>query len=93
LPHYRIGGKILIRRTDFDDWASGFRAVAPDRVSALVTEALEDCCKMRLDQMGVKVRFHKRAWWVFVDHRGRRRAKKIGDRETACEWHARSANV
>jgi integrase len=35
--------------------------------------------------MGVKVRFHKRAWYLFIDHQGRRRAKKIGDRETALE--------
>jgi integrase len=35
--------------------------------------------------MGVKVRFHKGAWWIFIDHRGRRRAKKIGDKETALE--------
>jgi Helix-turn-helix domain len=41
LPHYRIGGKILVRRSDFDAWAAGFRAVAPDRVSALVADALE----------------------------------------------------
>jgi hypothetical protein len=33
--------------------------------------------------MGLKVRFWKRSWYVFIDHRGRRRAKKIGDRETA----------
>jgi integrase len=33
--------------------------------------------------MGVKVRFFRRAWWIFVDHHGKRRAKKIGDRETA----------
>src|SRR6187401_2396169 len=33
--------------------------------------------------MGVKVRFHRGAWWVFIDHHGRRRAKKIGDRQTA----------
>lgn len=33
--------------------------------------------------MGVKVKFHKRSWWVFIDHGGRRRAKKIGDRDTA----------
>src|SRR5688500_10844089 len=39
-------------------------------------------CKMPA-VMGVKVRFHKGAWWVFIHHRGRRRAKKIGDRETA----------
>jgi excisionase family DNA binding protein len=29
LPHYRIGGKILVRRSDFDAWASGFRISAP----------------------------------------------------------------
>ena len=33
--------------------------------------------------MGVKVKFHKGCWWVFITHRGRRRAKKIGDKETA----------
>ena len=33
--------------------------------------------------MGVKVRYHRGAWWVFVHHRDRRRSKKIGDRATA----------
>ncbi len=33
--------------------------------------------------MGVKVKFHKGAWWVFINHHGRRRAKMIGDKETA----------
>ncbi len=33
--------------------------------------------------MGVRVKFHRGAWWVFINHRGRRRAKRIGDRETA----------
>ena len=33
--------------------------------------------------MGVKVRFWKNAWWLFVNHQGRRKAKRIGDRETA----------
>jgi len=33
--------------------------------------------------MGVSVRFHRGAWWIFVRHAGRRRAKRIGDRETA----------
>jgi hypothetical protein len=33
--------------------------------------------------MGVKVRFWKGAWDLFIDHHGRRRAKKIGDRQTA----------
>ena len=29
LPHYRIGGKILVRRSDFDQWASEFKVVRP----------------------------------------------------------------
>jgi len=33
--------------------------------------------------MGVNVRFWKGAWWVFVNHHGRRKAKRIGDRDTA----------
>lgn len=33
--------------------------------------------------MGVRVRFWKGAWWVFVSVDGRRKAKRIGDRETA----------
>ena len=35
LPHYRIGGKVLVKRSEYDAWASRFRAnVAPavDRV-------------------------------------------------------------
>jgi hypothetical protein len=33
--------------------------------------------------MGVRVKFHKGAWWIFIRHEGRRRAKKIGDRDAA----------
>jgi integrase len=35
--------------------------------------------------VGVKVKFYRGAWWIFIDHRGRRRAKKIGDKQTALE--------
>jgi len=28
--------------------------------------------------MGVKVRKYKGAWWLFIDHQGRRRAKRVG---------------
>jgi hypothetical protein len=28
--------------------------------------------------MGVKVREWKGAWWLFVDHQGRRKAKRVG---------------
>ena len=33
--------------------------------------------------MGVKVKFHKGAWWLFVNDHGQRKAKKVGDKETA----------
>ena len=33
--------------------------------------------------MGVRARFHRGAWWVFIDHHGRRKAKKVGDRTAA----------
>ena len=33
--------------------------------------------------MGVKVQHWKGAWWVVVHHAGRRKTKRIGDRETA----------
>ena len=27
LPHYRVGGKLLVRRSEYDDWASRYRRV------------------------------------------------------------------
>jgi hypothetical protein len=41
LPHFRIGAKILVRRSEFDAWASGFRAQCSDRVDVLIAEALK----------------------------------------------------
>ncbi len=29
LPHYRIAGKILVKREEFDKWISAFRVVVP----------------------------------------------------------------
>ena len=29
LPHYRIEGKILVKREEFDQWLSAFRIVSP----------------------------------------------------------------
>lgn len=40
LPCYRIGGKVLVRRSEFDQWAARFRTVAATAVDALVAEAL-----------------------------------------------------
>lgn len=43
LPHHRIGGKILIRREDFDVWINQFRTVRPStELGALVDDVLDD---------------------------------------------------
>lgn len=40
LPHYRIGGKILVRRSEYDAWVVTFRATPPEMVSALVNDVM-----------------------------------------------------
>ena len=35
--------------------------------------------------MAVKVKQHKGAWWVFIDHKGKRKAKRIGASKKAAE--------
>jgi hypothetical protein len=43
LPHYRIGGKILVRRCDYDRWAVQFRVERPAvSIDALVDDVLKD---------------------------------------------------
>jgi hypothetical protein len=39
LPHYRIGGKIVVRQSDFDTWAAQFRV---DRAATSVDALVED---------------------------------------------------
>jgi hypothetical protein len=41
LPHFRVGGKLLVKRSEFDQWISGFRAEsAGASVDAVVDEIL-----------------------------------------------------
>ena len=40
LPSYRIGVKILVRRSEYDDWARQFRAAPTSSVDAIVSDAL-----------------------------------------------------
>src|SRR5262245_10587025 len=42
LPHYRPGGKILVRRGEFDAWMAGFRHAGVLDVDAIVREVLTD---------------------------------------------------
>src|SRR3954466_4352971 len=40
LPHYRVGGRILVRRSEFDEWAVRFRTEGSP-LDEFVREALE----------------------------------------------------
>jgi excisionase family DNA binding protein len=42
LPCYRVGGKVLVRRSEFDAWISRFRTAGSPNVTALVDEVLTD---------------------------------------------------
>ncbi len=35
--------------------------------------------------MSVKVKQHKGAWWIFINHKGKRKAKRIGSSKRAAE--------
>jgi excisionase family DNA binding protein len=40
LPHYRVGGKIVVRRSEFDAWMSAYRQVRAVQVKRIVDEVL-----------------------------------------------------
>jgi len=40
LPHFRIGGKILVKRSEYDVCADRFRSTSTDCVDAIVAETL-----------------------------------------------------
>ncbi len=42
LPHYRPGGKILVKRSEFDDWIARFKATEFSKGSAILAELLTD---------------------------------------------------
>ena len=42
LPHYRVGGKVLVRRSEFDLWVSAFRADGATQVDAIVADVLAE---------------------------------------------------
>jgi len=42
LPCYRIGGKVLVRRSDFDAWIERFRSAGRADMAAIVDEVLTD---------------------------------------------------
>jgi hypothetical protein len=42
LPCYRVGGKILVRRSEFDAWIARYRQLGRPDVDRLVADALQD---------------------------------------------------
>jgi excisionase family DNA binding protein len=42
LPHYRLGGKVLVRRSEYDAWALRFRRDAAPSLGSLVDDVMRD---------------------------------------------------
>jgi hypothetical protein len=42
LPHYRIGGKIVVRRSEFDAWMTAYRRVGHADVGGIVDSVMRD---------------------------------------------------
>jgi excisionase family DNA binding protein len=42
LPYYRVGGKILVRRSEFDTWIATYRQVGDSEVERIVAEVLDE---------------------------------------------------
>lgn len=40
LPHYRVGGKLLVRRSEFDAWIAAFKATDGGTLDALVADLM-----------------------------------------------------
>jgi hypothetical protein len=40
LPHYRVGGKVLVRVSEFDRWIMAYRGRADTRVDAIVDDVV-----------------------------------------------------
>ena len=53
LPCYQIGGKILVRRSEYDAWVAQFRRQRQADVDRIVSDVLRDLCAP-LDQRRAK---------------------------------------
>jgi hypothetical protein len=41
LPHFKLGGKILVRQSEFDDWVGGFRVDVGQDLNELADDIIE----------------------------------------------------
>lgn len=42
LPHYRVGGKVLVRRSEFDRWIFRYRREGREQLEAVVEEIVQE---------------------------------------------------
>jgi hypothetical protein len=42
LPHYRLGGKIVVRRSEFDAWMAAYRRLGEADVEGIVNSVIRD---------------------------------------------------
>jgi hypothetical protein len=42
LPHYRVGGKIVVRRSEFDAWMAAYRRVGRADIGEIVDSVMRD---------------------------------------------------
>ena len=42
LPHYRLGGKIVVRQSEFDAWMAAYRRVGQADVEGIVNSVISD---------------------------------------------------
>jgi hypothetical protein len=45
LPHYRVRSRVLVRRSEFDQWIARYRQCGRPELDALVDEVIEDLQK------------------------------------------------
>ena len=41
MPHFKLGGKILVRQSEFDDWVGGFRVDVGRDLNELADDIIE----------------------------------------------------
>jgi hypothetical protein len=41
LPHFQVGGKILVKQSEFDAWIAAFRVSTASRVDDIVLDVLK----------------------------------------------------
>ena len=42
MPHYKLKGKILVKRSEFDKWMEGFKVNHQEKIREIVNEVMAD---------------------------------------------------